>query len=112
MACDGEGRNQENRRKKCEVCKGKGHWNSQDIDNYHKKYPHVCKSSCGEEHFSPVFTDRGTVLDDEFVARARELYHEDGHIEIDPDAEVSYTPDVGGAYVQAWIWIPDRGKKE
>jgi len=38
--------------------------------------------------------------------RARELYQEDGQIEVDDRAEVSIGDDGNGAYVQAWIWVP------
>jgi hypothetical protein len=45
-------------------------------------------------------------LDDEwFVARARELFCEQGHIEIEEKAPVS-RGDAKGAYVQAWVWVP------
>jgi hypothetical protein len=40
-----------------------------------------------------------------FRARAKELYHEDGEIEVDDKAPVS-TGDEDGAYVQAWVWVP------
>jgi hypothetical protein len=39
-----------------------------------------------------------------FRTRARELYHEEGQIEVDADARVSVA--VGGAYVEAWVWVP------
>jgi hypothetical protein len=32
-----------------------------------------------------------------FRTRARELYHEEGQIEVDADARV---------YVEAWVWVP------
>jgi hypothetical protein len=40
-----------------------------------------------------------------FRSRAKELYHEEGEIEIDGDARVSTGVDQG-AYVQAWVWVP------
>jgi hypothetical protein len=43
--------------------------------------------------------------DEWFRSRARELYHEDGEIEVDSNALVSAGDD-DGAYVQAWVWVP------
>ncbi len=40
-----------------------------------------------------------------FRSRAKELYHEEGEIEIDEDARVSTGVDQG-AYVRAWVWVP------
>jgi hypothetical protein len=37
--------------------------------------------------------------------RARELYHDEGEIEVDADARVSRGND-DGAYVEAWVWVP------
>lgn len=46
--------------------------------------------------------------DDEwYVVRARELYHDEGDIEIDTDAPVSRGSG-SGAYVQAWVWVEDE----
>lgn len=45
-----------------------------------------------------------------FRARARELYHIDGEIEVEENARVSLGG-TEGAYVQAWVWVPsDRTK--
>jgi hypothetical protein len=44
------------------------------------------------------------MTDDELVAKARELYAEDGKIEVDDGAKVSRGAD-NGAYVQAWVWV-------
>lgn len=38
--------------------------------------------------------------------KARELYHEEGTLEIDDDAIVSESE--GGSYVAAWVWVPDE----
>jgi hypothetical protein len=43
--------------------------------------------------------------DEWFRTRAKELYHEDGEIEVDSDARVSIGDD-DGAYVAAWVWVP------
>jgi len=40
-----------------------------------------------------------------FRTRAKELYNEDGRIEVDGNARVSAGND-GGAYVEAWVWVP------
>ncbi len=50
MACDGDGRSGHDRRKKCEVCQGKGYWNAQDIDQYHASRPRLCREQCGKAH--------------------------------------------------------------
>lgn len=52
-----------------------------------------------------------TLMDDdrmqrEVRERARELVGEDGELEIDEDAAVSWSSD-GGAYIQGWVWIYD-----
>jgi len=36
--------------------------------------------------------------------QARRMYHEEGTLEIDDDAEVSSCP--GGHFVAAWVWVP------
>jgi hypothetical protein len=41
---------------------------------------------------------------DWFRTRAKEMYHEDGEIEVDSDARVSVGEN--GAYVAAWVWVP------
>jgi len=38
---------------------------------------------------------------------AKKRYQRDGEIEIDDNAEVSFGDDPG-AYVQAWVWVPDE----
>jgi hypothetical protein len=50
-------------------------------------------------------SDKCGKSDDWFRAQARELYHEDGEIEIDHNAIISHG-DGGGAYVEAWVWVP------
>jgi hypothetical protein len=42
-----------------------------------------------------------------FRSRARELYCEEGEIEVDAHARVSASKD--GAYVEAWVWVPSEG---
>ena len=49
--------------------------------------------------------------DDEFRAAARKQYHRDGEIEIDEGAVVSRGSDCG-AYVAAWVWVPDTEPSE
>ena len=43
--------------------------------------------------------------DNWFRTHARELYHEDGSIEVDINARISRGDDEG-AYVEAWVWVP------
>ena len=39
-----------------------------------------------------------------FRQRAKELYHDEGEIEVDDGAPVPIGEDAG-AYVQAWVWV-------
>ncbi len=48
--------------------------------------------------------------DEWFRNRAKELYHEEGEIEVDNDARVS-SGDDDGAYVAAWVWVPSVKEK-
>jgi len=45
-----------------------------------------------------------------FRSRAKELYQEEGEIEIDDNARVS-AGSKEGAYVQAWVWVPANKEK-
>jgi len=42
--------------------------------------------------------------------KAREIYHEEGTLEIDDDAIVSQSE--GGCYVAAWVWVPDEDESD
>ncbi len=42
-----------------------------------------------------------------FRARAKEMYQQEGEIEVDNDALISRGDDEG-AYVEAWVWVPSR----
>jgi hypothetical protein len=44
--------------------------------------------------------------DQDYRAAAMKLWHREGEIEIDASAVVSRGDDEG-AYVQAWVWVPD-----
>lgn len=44
---------------------------------------------------------------DDYRAGAERLFTEEGRIEVDPGAKVSRGSDPG-AYVQAWVWVPDE----
>lgn len=44
--------------------------------------------------------------EDAIRVEAKELYHEEGQIEIEDNAEVS--PSEGGAYVAAWVFVPNE----
>ena len=50
-------------------------------------------------------SDRRT--DDFCRERAKELYCADGEIEVESNARIS-RGDGHGAYVAAWVWVPDR----
>lgn len=43
----------------------------------------------------------------EYIEAARLIYADEGVIEIDDSAKVSRGED-NGAYVQAWVWVPER----
>ena len=43
-------------------------------------------------------------VDTELLQKARELYHEDGTIEIDDNAQISVGDE--GTWVQAWVYVP------
>jgi len=42
--------------------------------------------------------------------KAREIYHEEGTLEIDDNAIVSQSE--GGCYVAAWVWVPDEDESD
>ncbi len=44
--------------------------------------------------------------DDWYRERAKELYSVDGKVEVDSNARISRGDD-HGAYVEAWVWVPD-----
>ena len=61
MACDGEGlvyHGAEDEKRTCEVCNGAGHWGADEIRDYHRRAPEVCRAACGEQHVerSPPMT--------------------------------------------------------
>lgn len=58
-ACDGSGIDytEKDEGEECEVCKGKGHWNADDIREYHERHPRVCQQACGEHHREPLFEE-------------------------------------------------------
>jgi len=41
---------------------------------------------------------------------AKRLHHSDCEVEIDSNAVVSFSSD-GGAYVGAWVWVPEEAIK-
>ena len=51
---------------------------------------------------------------EETIKRAREMYHRAGEVEIDEDECVSRAVDnrEKGAYVKAWVWVPDAVRAE
>jgi hypothetical protein len=42
-----------------------------------------------------------------FRSRAKDLHHEGGAVEVDDNARVSIGSG-GGAYVEAWVWVPAK----
>ena len=46
-----------------------------------------------------------------YIAAARRKYAREGEIEVDENAKVSRGDDPG-AYVQAWVWVPEEEVKE
>lgn len=57
---------------------------------------------------TPRFNDVRITLD-QYRQAAKRLYQDEGAIEIDDGAKVSKAPKNPdhGAYVQAWVWVPD-----
>ena len=49
--------------------------------------------------------------DDKWRAMAKTLHEEEGTLEIDDNAVVSYGDDPG-CYVAAWVWVPDEEAEE
>jgi hypothetical protein len=63
----------------------------------------------GHEWFSKITDEEGEPEQDAlqpYRDAAKELFHREGELEIDPGAPVSKGGD-DGAYVQAWVWVPD-----
>jgi len=53
------------------------------------------------------------ITDKQYVDAASRLYNEEGTLEIDDERYSSIPPKVsrssdGGAYVEAWVWVPDE----
>lgn len=48
-----------------------------------------------------------TIDDSQYIAAAKRLHESDGEIEIDTFAQVS-RGDSPGAYVAAWVWVPNE----
>lgn len=46
-----------------------------------------------------------------YVEAAKSLYHRDGEVEVDEGAVVSEGAD-NGAYVAAWVWVPEETMKD
>ena len=41
-----------------------------------------------------------------YIKAALKIYQQDGEVDIDQNCAISYSED-GGAYVAAWVWVPD-----
>ena len=51
--------------------------------------------------------ETSTNSDERLRAKAREIYEDEGSVEVDDNAVVSRAkPSEGGAYIQAWVWVP------
>jgi hypothetical protein len=46
-----------------------------------------------------------------FRARAKEIYYQEGEIEVDNNALISRGDDEG-AYVEAWVWVPSSEEED
>ena len=60
-------------------------------------------------HFFVLDEELTAIEDSHVISAARLLFEEEGRIEIDADAKISRAdgnPEFG-AYVQAWVWVPD-----
>ncbi len=51
--CEGTGRDLSDSKLLCVICKGKGYYSPQDIDDYHRLNPEICGFACGEQHHTP-----------------------------------------------------------
>jgi hypothetical protein len=51
--------------------------------------------------------ERDTPLDRLYVAKAQDDHQDEGVLEVDENAVVSYGADAG-AYVQAWVWVENN----
>jgi hypothetical protein len=48
-----------------------------------------------------------------YAAAAKRRYHKEGEVEVDDNAKLSIAdPPDGGAYVQAWVWVPEEEVKD
>jgi hypothetical protein len=48
--------------------------------------------------------------DEWFRTRAKQLFHDEGQVEVDSNARVSTGSD-DGAYVEAWVWVSSNDKQ-
>lgn len=48
----------------------------------------------------------GQLTDEQYRTLAKKRHGRDGEVEIDDNAIISHGDDPG-AYVQAWVWVPD-----
>lgn len=57
-------------------------------------------------HYRAYYAKNRTEVERAFLRSAQDYPRGGEEIEVDDDAEVSLASDEGGAYVQAWIWVP------
>lgn len=72
-----------------------------DVDGEDRK-AYVC-DGCGHAH---ILRKKKPTLK-ETRERAKAMHHDEGTCEIDDNAKVSRGDGERGAYVQAWVWVPD-----
>lgn len=80
---------------------------ARDVDEVLSEYEAMYAK--GEDEVMKKMNDE---VDKAFRAAAKDMYQEDGVIEIDNDAVVSLSDDYGmgitGAYVAAWVYVPRK----
>lgn len=81
-------------------------WNADDESG---GTPAPKKSGNGKNQGKPAWDGKpgGAHTESAYLAAAKRLHHRDFECEIDTLTDVSFGPDAG-AYVAAWIWIPDE----
>ena len=63
----------------------------------------------GHPYFLGTWEGKDAPGDADYRDAANAIHHDEGLMEIDPDAAVSRTEGEPGAYVQAWVWVDDNG---
>jgi hypothetical protein len=61
--------------------------------------------------FLSMYAEKNTERDLAIIAKAREVHHREGEIEIDDTTICSGSGD-GGDYVLAWVWVDEPSEGE